>query len=35
MAKCKKVVRTVRTTNKPGPKTVPVKHYVRSKPKKC
>lgn len=32
---CKKVVRKVRATPKPGPKTVPVKRHVRSKPKKC
>ena len=34
MAK-KRVVRTVRTGKKPGPKTVVVKKYRRSKPQKC
>ena len=36
MASKKKVVRrVVRTTKKPGPKTVPVKPHRRSKPSKC
>ena len=32
---CKKVTRTVRAGKKPGPKTVLVKPYRRSKPKSC
>ena len=32
---CKTVRRTVRTTAKPGPKTVKVKAFTRSKPSKC
>jgi len=32
---CKTVKRTVRTTRKPGPKTVAVKPHRRSKPKTC
>ena len=35
MAKCKRVVRTVRTGKKSGPKPVRVKPYIRSKPSKC
>ena len=30
---CKTVKRTVRSTKKPGPKTVTVKNHKRSKPK--
>jgi len=32
---CKKVTRTERVGKKPGPKTVPVKRHVRSKPAPC
>lgn len=35
MAKCRKAVRTVRATRKPGPKTVKVKSHSRPKPSKC
>lgn len=36
MAKgCRKAVRTVRKSAKPGPKTVPVKPHKRTKPKSC
>ena len=35
MAKCKKVIRTVRAGKKPGRKPVRVKTYQRSKPSKC